>query len=70
MVENYLLKLPLAYYGLQIHAILIDDFILSFTLALGPFATHDFFIDMPWWLKNKEMRGKFLSKGWETPDTI
>lgn len=48
MVENYLPKLPLAYYGLQTHTILIDDFILSFTLALGPFATHDFFVDMPW----------------------
>lgn len=42
VVKNYLLKLPLAYYELQIHTILMNDFILSFTLALGPFATDDF----------------------------
>lgn len=42
VVENYLFKLPLAYYELQIHTILINDFILSFTLALGSFATDDF----------------------------
>lgn len=55
MVENYFLKSPLAYYELQIHTILINDFILSFTLALGPFATDDF---SEKWLKNKEMRKK------------
>lgn len=43
VVENYLFKLLLAYYKLQIHTILINDFILSFILALGPFATDDFF---------------------------
>lgn len=42
MAENYLLQLPLAYYELQIYTVLINDFILSFTLALGPFATDDF----------------------------
>lgn len=42
VVENYLFKLLLAYYKLQIHTILINDFILSFILALGPFATDDF----------------------------
>lgn len=42
MVENYFLKLPLAYYELQIHTVLINDFILSFTLALGPFSTDGF----------------------------
>lgn len=55
MVENYFLESPLAYYELQIHTILINDFILSFTLALGPFATDDF---SEKWLKNKEMRKK------------
>jgi hypothetical protein len=37
VIEYYLLKLPFAYYELQIHAILINDFIFFFTLCFGAF---------------------------------